>query len=223
MPDASFLDTGVVLGFCFRDDAHYHRCRRYLDDHDFRLFVSDHVVSEYLHREPTLAEEIADGIFNHIDRLRDSEFEGQLDSMDTSQIRQHLIAGHNAASTTLHAFYRDEVPNYIQVDALIQRLRDLARDIEGNAIENRETLMEEVEIWERDEEYSTIDDELSAIPWDDRRICLDAHDVVVVTGLPTELATTNPTDLVGDGYRELILDATSIEDVVSLASRSLSR
>jgi len=136
MPDASFLDTGVVLGFCFRDDAHHHRCRRYLDDHDFRLFVSDHVVSEYL---------------------------------------------------------------------------------------NRETLMEEVEVWERDEEYSTIDDELSAIPWDDRRICLDAHDVVVVTGLPTELATTNPTDLVGDGYRELILDATSIEDVVSLASRSLSR
>jgi predicted nucleic acid-binding protein len=220
MPDASFLDTGVVLGFCFRDDAHHYRCRQYLDDHDFAIYVSDHVVSEHLNRETTLAEEIADGIFDHIDRLRNSEFEGQLDSMDTSRIRQDLIGGHNTAGTTLHAFYRDEVPNFIHLDDIIGRLRDLARDIEGSAIENRETLFEQAEVWERDEEYADIDDELSAIPWDDRRICLDAHDVAVATGHLTELATTNPTDLVDDGYRELILEHTSIEDVVSLANRS---
>ncbi len=220
MADASFLDTGVVLGFCFRDDSHHHRCRQYLDGHDFELFISDHVESEYLNREPSLAQEIADGIFDHIDRLRDSEFEGQLDSMDTSRIRQNLIAGHNAAGTTLHAFYRDEVPNYIQFDELTERLRDLARDIEQNAVENRDDLMQQVEVWEREDEYSEIDDGLSAIPWDDRRICLDAHDVAVVTGHLTELATTNPTDLVDNGFRELILDQTSLEDVVSLANRS---
>ena len=220
MSDASFLDTGVVLGFCFRDDSHHHRCRQYLDNNDFVLFVSDHVVSEYLNREPSLAEEIADGIFNHIDRLRDSEFEGQLDSMDTSRIRQDLIAGHNVAGTTLHSFYRDEVPNYIQFDELTQRLRDLARDIEQNAIENREDLMDQAEVWERDEDYSEIDGELSEIPWDDRRICLDAHDVAEVTDYLMELATTNPTDLVDNGYRALILEETSLEDVVSLANRS---
>ncbi|MDS0473497.1 hypothetical protein [Natrinema sp. 1APR25-10V2] len=220
MSDASFLDTGVVLGFCFRDDSHHHRCRQYLDNNGFALFVSDHVVSEYLNREPNLAEEIADGIFNHIDRLRDSEFEGQLDSMDTSRIRQDLIAGHNVAGTTLHSFYRDEVPNYIQFDDLIRRLRDLARDIEQNAIENREDLMDQAEVWERDEDYSEIDGELSEIPWDDRRICLDAHDVAEVTDYLTELATTNPTDLVDNGYRALILEETSLEDVVSLANRS---
>jgi len=220
MSDASFLDTGVVLGFCFRDDSHHHRCRQYLDDHDFELFISDHVESEYLNREPSLAQEIADGVFDHIDRLRDSEFEGQLDSMDTSRIRQDLIAGYNAAGTTLHAFYRNEVPNFIQFDELTERLRDLARDIEQNAIENRDDLMQQVEVWERDEEYSEVDEGLSDIPWDDRRICLDAHDVVVVTGHLTELATTNPTDLVDNGYRELILEQTSLEDVVSLANRS---
>lgn len=220
MPDASFLDTGVVLGFCFRDDSHHHRCRQYLDDHDFALFVSDHVVSEYLNREPSLAQEIADGIFHHIDRLRDSQYEGQLDSMDMSQIRRDLIAGHNEAGTTLNVFYRDEVPNFIQFDDLTERLRDLARDIEQNAIENRESLMGQAEVWERDEEYPEIDDGLSEIPWDDRRICLDAHDVAEITGHLTELATTNPTDLVDDGYRELILEQTSLEDVVSLANRS---
>ncbi|MFB6228164.1 MAG: hypothetical protein ABEH88_06250 [Halobacteriales archaeon] len=95
-----------------------------------------------------------------------------------------------------------------------------SQTIEGSAIENREALFEQAEVWEQDEEYADIDDELSAIPWDDRRICLDAHDVAVATGHLTELATTNPTDLVDDGYRRLILEHTSIEDVVSLANRS---
>ncbi|WP_158854005.1 hypothetical protein [Halorhabdus sp. CUG00001] len=220
MTDASFLDTGVILGFCFRDDSHHYRCRQYLDNHDFAVFVSDHVVSEYLHREPDLAEEIADGIFDHINRLRDSDFEGQLDSMDTSQIRQQLIAGNNAAGTTLHSFYQEEVPNFIQLDDMIGRLRNLARDIEQTAIENRESLMEQADVWQRTEDYTDINDGLSEIPWDDRRICLDAHDVAVVTDHRTELATTNPTDLVDNGYRQLILERTSLEDVVSLANRS---
>jgi len=140
--------------------------------------------------------------------------------MDTSQIRQHLISGHNEAGATLHAFYSDEVPNFIQFGELTERLRDLARDIEQIAIENRQSFMEQVEVWERESGYSDIDDELSKIPWDDRRICLDAHDVVEITDYVTELATTNPTDLVDNGYRTLILEQTSLEDVVSLANRS---
>lgn len=220
MTDASFLDTGVVLGFCFRDDTHHHRCRQYLDSRDFELFISDHVKSEYLNREPSLAEEIADGVFTHIKQLRDSEFEGQLDSMDTSRIRQNLIQNDNTARTTLHAFYRNELPNFIKLQVVINRLRDLARDIEQNAVENRSELMQKVEVWERDEDYPDIDQNLTDIPWDDRRICLDAHDVATLTDYLIELATTNPTDLVDDGYRELILEETSLQDVISLANRT---
>lgn len=140
--------------------------------------------------------------------------------MDTSQIRQNLVAGSNTASSTLHVFYSDEVPNFVQFEELVDRLRDLARDVEQNAIENRRWLFERAECWEREEEYPGIDDALEAIPWDDRRICIDAHDVVEVTDDATELATTNPTDLVDDGFRELILAETSLDDVVSLAVRS---
>lgn len=220
MPEASFLDTGVVLGFCFRDDSHHHRCREYLNSRDFELFVSDSVVSEYLNREPSLAEEIADGVFSHIARLQDSEFEGQLDSMDTSQIRQNLISRYNEAGTTLHSFYSDQIPNFIQINELIDRLRNLARDIEQVANENHQSLMEQVEVWTRKSDYSDIDDGLSEIPSDDRRICLDAHDVAESTDYVTELATTNPIDLVDNGFRTQILEQTSIEDVVSVASRS---
>lgn len=220
MPEASFLDTGVVLGFCFRDDTHHHRCRQYLDGNEFSLYISDHVESEYLNREPTLAEEIADGVFDHLDRLQNSRYEGQLDSMDTSQIRQNLIASRNDAGTTLHEFYQNEVPSFIQVEELIERLRDLARDIEQNAIENRAWLLERTTLWSRNEDYPEIDEALSEIPWDDRRICLDVHDAVEVTGEITELATVNPTDMVDEGYRELILRQTALEDIISLAVRS---
>jgi hypothetical protein len=219
MPAASFLDTGVVLGFCFRDDSHHHRCRRYLERNDFALFLSDHVVSELLNREPNLAEEIADGIFEHIDRLRGAGFDGELDATDRSRIRQNHIGDDNEAGDTLYGFYR-RLSGRIPFADLTERLRDLARDIEQNAIENREGLMERVEeVWERGEEYGDVDDALSAIPEDDRRICLDAHDVAEVTEQTTELATTNPTDLVEDGYRALILEETSVEDVVSVANR----
>lgn len=220
MPEASFLDTGVVLGYCFRDDDHYYHCLEYLEDVECALYISDHVRDEYLNREPDLAEEIADGILDHVARLRRSEYEGQLDSMDTSQIRQHLIGGDNPASTTLYGFYTDQVPNFVQFEELVDRLRDLARDVEQNAIEKRTALEERVLVWERDEAYGDLGDDLTTIPWDDRRICLDAHDVAVATGAVTELATTNPTDLVDDGYRELILEHTSLADVVSLANRS---
>jgi hypothetical protein len=81
-------------------------------------------------------------------------------------------------------------------------------------------LMKEAEVWNREDKYQDINEELSEIPWDDRRICLDAHDVAEVIGHVTELATTNPKDLVDDGYRELIITKTSIQEVVSLASRS---
>ena len=134
MADAAFLDTGVVLGVCFRDDTHHRRCQQYLDAHDGSLYISDHVESEYLNREPSLAEEIADGVFAHIDRLQRSGYEGQLDSMDTSQIRQDLITNSNPAAATLTAFYKEDLPNFILITDIISRLRDLARDIEQSAI-----------------------------------------------------------------------------------------
>jgi len=220
MGEAAFLDTGVVLGVCFRDDTHHRRCQQYLDKHAGPLLISDHVEDEYLNREPSLAEEIADGVFTHIDRLQRSSYEGQLDSMDTSQIRQELISGSNPASATLTAFYKGSLPNFILFTDIISRLRDLARDIEQTAIEKRTALLNQVEIWEREAAYSDIDDQIGAIPWDDRRICLDAHDVATVKAELVELATTNPTDLVDNGYRELIVEKTAIEDVVSVAKGS---
>lgn len=216
MAQLAFLDTGVVLAYCFKDDKHHMKCRSYVVDHDHEKYISDHVEQEYIRKEPTLAERHADGIFDHISRLRKSDYEGQLDSMDLSQIRQNLIRGGNPSARTLHEFYSDG-PQFILVDDLIDRLRDLARDIEQNALENRKELMAETETWTREVSYPDIDGKLSVIHEEDRRICLDAHDLAVSKREDAELATTNPKDLVRDGHRELILDATDLQDVISLA------
>jgi len=220
MAEASFLDTGVVLGFCFRDDNHHYRCKQYLEDHEFSIYMSDHVESEYLNRKPSLAEEISDGIFTHVSELKRSDYEGQLDSMDLAQIRQSMISNRNDAAASLRDFYQNELPNFVQVEEVTSRLRDLARDIEQLAEENQTWLLQRAEVWEREEEYEEIDEALAEIPWDDRRICLDAHDVVEQTDLETELATTNPQDLTEEGTRALILAETSIEDIIDLAVRS---
>lgn len=216
MTQLAFLDTGVVLAYCFKDDAHHMKCRSYVTENDHDRYISDHVEAEYVRKEPTLAERHADGIFDHIARLRNATYEGQLDSMDLSQIRQTLLRGDNPASRTLHEFYNNG-PQFILFEELLERLRNLARDIEQHAIENRNELLAETETWTREDAYPEIDSLLSVIHTEDRRICLDAHDVAVSKGQATELATTNPKDLVRDGHRELILDSTALQDVVSLA------
>lgn len=218
MSEASFLDTSVVLGYCFRDDTHHYSAEQYISGKEASFFISDNVESEYLHREPTLAGEISDAILDHVFRLRNSEYEGQLDSMDTTQIRQNLISRGNEANTTLEEFYRNELPNFIQFEDLIERLRDLARDIDQAAAENYSWLMERTTIWEREESYPEVKDALEEIPQDDRRLCLDAHDIAENTGQETEIATANPRDFTRGGMRELITQSTSINRIENIAS-----
>lgn len=210
MAEASLLDTSVVLGFCFRDDTHHFRAKSYIEEKSASFYISDHVKDEYIHRRPSLADEISEDILEHIFRLKKSEYEGQLDSMDTSKIRQNYISGNNQARATLEDFYQNGVPNFIQFDDLIDRLRDLARDIEQNALSNYDWLMDKSTIWEREKDYPDIEENLNEIPGDDRRICIDAHDVAETTEQETELATANPKDFTRGGNRELILNHTRI-------------
>lgn len=217
MTRGAFLDTGVALAFCFKTDTHHHRCREYIEQNVYELYASELVVREFDGREPDLAERQSDGIFEHIMHLRQSAYEGQLDSLDMAQIRQQELSTKNPAYPVLFDFYQNEIGMYILFDELIGRLRDLARDIDQNAQERRSELFDLIELWSRSEEYPTIDEALSSIHGSDRHICLDAHDLARNRDDATELATTNPNDFVRNGHRELILTETALDDVISLA------
>ncbi len=220
MPENAFLDTGVVLAFCFQTDMHHVRCRNYLTDNGYDYFISDAVEEEYRAKEAVLVNRYSDAIFDHISRLKRSDYEGQLDSMDLSQIQRNFIDQSNPAYRFLTRYYANELPNFILVTELEDRLRSLAREIEELALFRKDEFDELVYHWERQGEYPDLEASLSAIHTSDRGMCVDAHDLAAHKTAGTELATTNPRDFVDEGHRDLILQHTALEDVVSLAVRS---
>lgn len=217
MRHASFLDSGVVLGFCFEVDLHHQKCRTYLVDHDYDFYISSTVSNEYLKKRPDLAERYSDAIFSHVGMLKRSKYEGQLDSFDQAQIRDDVLDRDSPAYNFLYDYYDNQLPNFIQLDELDKRLRNLARDIEQHVQTRRAELEELIEEWERVSDYPDIEEALSEIHDEDRVICLDAHDLAVNNDGKTELATTNPNDLGAEGYKAVILEVTELDDVISLA------
>ncbi len=216
----SFLDTGVLLAFCFQTDSHHINCRDYLTNNEYTFYISENVEEEYYHKEDELVDRYSSAILRHASDLKRSEYEGQLDSLDLNHIRNRMLDESNPAYRFLYRYYADELPQFILVSELEERLRSLSREIEAIALSRKEELDGMVYEWERQEDQSHLEEALSAIHPSDRDICLDAHDLAVHKTADTEVATTNPRDFVDDGHRDLILENTGLDDVVSLAVRS---
>lgn len=218
MEEHAFLDTGVVLGFCFTVDTHHLKCKDYLQENGKQCYVTADVEEAYKRKKPYLTERYSKAILDHADHIKNSSaFEGQLDSLDIRDIREDLLSPRNDSYQFLYWFYKRKAPNYIQVTELCNQLREIARDIEGNALRRKETLDKLLERWCREEEYNLVADALSAIHEEDRDICLDAHDLACEQTGTVELATTDPKDFVKNGHKQLILEHTEIDDVISLA------
>ncbi|WP_373189962.1 hypothetical protein [Halolamina sp.] len=220
MPRNAFLDTGVVLAFCFQMDMHHVNCRNYLTDNDHTYFINDDIEEEYNHKEAELVERYSSGILRHVSEIKRSDYEGQLDSMDMSQIRRNFLDTSNPAYRFLTRYYANELPNFILVSELEEQLRSLAREIEEMALFRKDEFDGLVYHWEQQGDAGDLETELAAIHSADRDVCIAAHDLAAHRTGETELATTNPRDFVDDGHRDMILEHTALDDVVSLAVRS---
>ncbi|GGN08028.1 hypothetical protein [Halarchaeum nitratireducens] len=220
MAEQAFLDTGVVLAFAFTTDKHHFKCRKYLESGNETCYVSERVEDEYRKKQPELADKYSDAIFKHIADLKQSNFSGQLDPMDIKSIRENVLYRGNDAYQFLYWFYRKEVSKYLPMQQLLEQLRTLARDIDTNAVKRRHELEESLVEWVREDDYKDVEAALNVIHTQDRLICIDAHDLAEKSDEETELATTNPNDFVRNGHRELILENTALDDVVSLAVTS---
>ncbi|WP_436343373.1 hypothetical protein [Natronorubrum sp. FCH18a] len=217
----AFLDTGVVLGFCFTTDMHHLKCKDYIQDDEKQCYITADVNEAYKRKKPYLTERYSDAILDHADKIKgSSSFEGQLDSLDIRDIREDLLSAENDSYQFLYWYYKRKVPNYIMVEDLCRQLREIARDIEGSALKRKEILDDILEMWCRENDYESVADALSPVHAEDRDICLDAHDLACERTGTIELATTDPKDFVKNGHRELILENTEISDVVSLAITS---
>ena len=219
MKQTAFLDTGVVLAYCFTTDIHHYKCRNYIEDDTLAIFISEDIEDAYQRKEPHLTERYSDAVLDHVSDIQCSEYEGQLDSLDIAHIRDDLLNPTNPARVFLSEYYQNVVPNFILLNELQKQLRELARNIEENAIIRKMELDDRLQIWERIHEYPSLDSELDSIHEEDRGVCIDDHDLATNRDGHTELATTDPKDFVRKGHREMIIEVTNLDEVVSLATR----
>lgn len=80
MCQATFLDTGVVIGYCFLPDSHHESCSEFVDSardrHD--LYVSPTVEDEYDHAKRTVSERLARAIQDHVRAVSCDSVDGTL-------------------------------------------------------------------------------------------------------------------------------------------------
>lgn len=217
MTRSAFLDTGVLLGFCFTVDSHHSNCKEYLNGRGTDFFISPTVEQEFDNTKYKLNTRYSEAVLDHVSKLEDSNFEGELDPMDLNDIKNGLLSRGNEAYSILYKFYDDTLPQFVQFGEVKTRLRNLSRDIEQMAIQRKEDLDRMVRLWRVSEDYPAVREALEEIHEPDRTICVEGHDLALNMDVETDLATTNPRDYVRNGRESLILGNTELSEVVNLA------
>lgn len=224
MIENSFLDTGVILAYCFTLDKHFNKVKRYIQSNhsEYSFYYSKTVEGEFAHRKIGLNRELSRQVLDHRKQVASSNYQGLLDQMDIREIRKKYLNRGSDVFNSLANWY-DNLPMTILKDELVDRLDKLAQQMEANAIQRKDNIDKMAEIWEPDEDvrklYSKTWGTLSDIPKDDRIICLEAHDLAHSTESPTEFATVNPKDFFDDGMEDAIRSETDISSIEPLASR----
>lgn len=214
----AFLDTGVVIGYCFLLDDHHRNCRDYLEENtDADLFVSDTVEDEYDNTKRKVSRRLANGVREHVRTVKRDNCEDELGPVKLDRLQSQVLDRNNDAYQFLYDFYEEGIGNFIQKSELCQRLRAMAREIESFPLERKQELDTKVTIWECDSHHDGIEASLSMIPGKDRQICIEAHDLGSSRESHTVFATVNPRDFVDDGVEETILEVTAIDEIENLA------
>jgi len=223
MSRSAFLDKGILLGFCFTVDTHHRPCLKYLTQEGIEPYITEEIDAAFERNKSRLSTRYQEHILNHVSQLTKSNFEGEVGPMELRKIRKGLLDPGNNAFHFLEYYYREIAPNVTSVYELKNQLRDLARDIEQLSLDRKEEFDELVQEWERGGEYPDVEKALSEIEGEDMWVCIDAHDLAVNKENETELATTDPKDMVDNGREDLILKNTSISKIIDLAIKPADR
>ena len=216
MGRASFLDTGVVIGYCFTVDSHHQPCRKYLRNSGIDFFTSPTVEDEYENAKDRVNRRYANAILEHVAELEKSNIEGELGPIKIDRVKKKILSRNNEAYTSLYHYYENVLPQFANAKEVKTQLREMARDIEHMAITRKQEIDILVRLWRCDEDYPNIRKAFSAIHEPDRTICIEAHDLASNLDDDTELATVNPNDFVRNGRRDLIVNNSAIAEVLSL-------
>lgn len=212
---SAFLDNGVVISYCFTIHEHHPECDNFVERDDIKAYITQDVDDIFDWKTTDVAKELSTDILEHQADIKRGSFPDELGPTDLRDCRK-MIHSKNDARRFLLNWYDDEVGQFIGKYELTERLRNLAEDIESRALTRKEQLDQHVEVWNREDEYTGIQDSLSEVreeKEEDMWICIDAHDLADNKSGETILATTDPGDFIRDGRKELILGATALDDI----------
>jgi len=213
----SFIETGVLVGYCVFLDPHHAKCKAYVDGEGRDLYTSEGVHKEYEATKKSVSSRLSNAVLDHVHDLKNEVSQGYLDPMDVNNIKKNVLHHENDAYQFLYRYYDDVVNNGIQKRELEGNLREIARDIDRLVASRQEELEEMIEEWEQQDDHPDIQEALSMIHEPDRTWAVEAHDLAIHNGSSIEFATTNPTDFIYRGRKQIILDNTALDDVVDLS------
>lgn len=223
MADSAFLDKGIILGYCFYTDAHYVKCKDYIESTDAELYATKQVEDIFQKKKDYIIKKHRRAITEFI-RWMKQEYSGTLTSEDITEIQDNIDRGKNPVWRYLLDYLEDKSGK--DVYPVTKNLRQIARDIEQLAEERNEELQPKVLGWIRLASYPELKDDLSSLFQKDEEdywIAVDAHDLGCNVDGTTELATNNPSDFDDDTVREEILTHTAIDEITLVfISRSYS-
>lgn len=221
---SAFLDNGVVLAYCIVCHQFHPECDEFIEESELDICITEDINSIYEKKKEEVINELSTDILEHQADIKRGDFLEQLGPTDLRDVA-NMIHSSNDARRFLLNWYEDEIDQFINKYELTERLRNLAGDIEQRAQERKSQFDSHTGKWERNsgKDYPDIQDELDEIresKVEDMWVCIDAHDLAVSLEDRTIIATTDLNDFIRGGRRELIIDATAIDDVVQVTNIS---
>lgn len=223
MSTSSFLDKGILLGYCFSIDTHHQECRGYLFRDDVRPYYTEDVREAFEENKDRMVRDHRTELLHHARVLEQSRFDGELAESELNEIRSEIVTRSDYPNAWRYLGDYYEGLSSASVKRILDEIREIAREIESTAYARFSEMVGMVTLWSRAEAYPTVQTALAEIrrsKEEDLWICIDAHDLAERVDGHTELATTDFNDLIDGGRRELILEHTSLDDVVGVGVTS---
>lgn len=214
MSNNVFLDKGLLLGYCFTVDKHHEKCKAYLSSQDGEFYITEDIDGVFAAKRSKFVREHREAILDHVKELTKSNYSGRIGPMEIQEIQEQLISTQNEAWRYLRDYY--DGLSVSSVYEVKEELRGLAREMETLVDERKNDFDEMVTLWTREDDYSRLHDDLSALKSEDNEdfwVCVDAHDLAHRTEETTVLATNNPSDFGPQSHGETILASTALDDI----------
>lgn len=221
-----FLDTNVLIGYCFPDDR-WHTESGVVLRKPGHFHTSETVISEFDYRFREKIASTSERIGRHVADFKRYLLEtGLPEELDVMRIVKLQAAvqqyrGYPIQIKRCFLELLEDLKPMCNRDLLFERLDRLPMDLEGSSFRNRRTVTSLLVVHRRSEEYPSIRGRLSDILKDhpnvenDISILLDAHDLALQRQIAVLVFVTGDKKHFVD-YKDEILQEIQVNDIVDL-------